>query len=216
MSDTPKADPSIAYENLRRESAALLDLDPAGDLTALQQMQIDLAAIIRMEIDSAQGQQLAGNEIDIGRLSVAVTMLGKLLPQRALEAEAPKPDFPYDARAALAALIEGQVAANEVTEATRVQELEREVSDLRELLARSRAGAAPSAPAVTYVDAGAGDGPSPAPAPMGMDDPLERAKRAESERIRAIASRPRLEEWRPYVGGGYSTGFGIHSIPKDF
>jgi hypothetical protein len=210
--------PALAYERLRSETVRLLGLDPA-EMSLAQDLQVDLLALLRLEVDTLSGRVLAGEAVDLNRLSVAYGMLAKILPPAELKVADAATDQHSDARAAFEALIEGQIAAAEHVEHEETVRLRAEVAELRELLARSRAGAAPPAPAHTsYVDAGAGDGAplSPVSVPMGMDDPNERAKRAESERIRAIATRPRLEEWRPYVGGGYSTGFGIHSIPKDF
>jgi hypothetical protein len=217
-----EADPAAAYGALRASTVALLGLDP-DSLSLTQDLQVDLLSLLRLEVDSLQGKVLAGEAVDLNRLSVAFGMLQKLLPAAELRTDSNPADVPDDARAKLANLIDGLAGATEHEQARVEREetvrLKTEIAELRVELARSRAGAVPSAPGaqyVTYVDAGAGDGPSPTSPPMGMDDPLERAKRAESERIRAIATRPRLEEWRPYVGGGYSTGFGIHSIPKDF
>jgi hypothetical protein len=199
------------YARLRIETCAMLGFSDVGTLTPLQSLKLDLACVLRLELDRAAALQARGEAIDIKALTVAAEALERLL--RPAEVVVAGADQHSDAREALEALMEGQVAANEVTEATRVQELEREVSDLREQLARSRAGAAPSAPAhVTYVDAGAGDGSPPVSVPMGMDDPNERAKRAESERIKAIATTRAYEPWRNY----YETGRGVHSIPRDF
>jgi hypothetical protein len=207
MSDASRPDPAAAYENLRRESAALLGLDPGGNLTALQAMQIDLASIIRMEIDAAQGAQLAGHEVDIGRLSVALGMLTKLLPQKSLEAET---KLGFDgAREELARFLtaraEAIAAAKEREAAVEEHEVDRLRDEVAQLRGEPRSGvtASPAPARVTYLDNAVVDDPSP-PAPL---TPAQSA-----ERIEKIMTRPRNEEWR----NSYGAPFGIHSIPRNF
>jgi DNA-directed RNA polymerase specialized sigma54-like protein len=52
-----------------------------GDLTLTQGLQVDLASVLRLEIDALQGQRLAGQPVDLARLSTAFAMLQNLLPQ---------------------------------------------------------------------------------------------------------------------------------------
>jgi hypothetical protein len=230
MSDAPKADPSVAYQILHRESAALLGINPVGDLTALQAMQIDLVAILRMEIDAAQGAQLAGKEIDIGRLSVCVSMLGKLLPQRALEAEASQQGVADDARERLAHLIDSQAAAV-AHEHARESEIEAEVAadfyrDAMRPPAPARIGP-PSPARVEYIDGAClddRDEPSTSahvPPAVGVAaTPSKRTGEAAGASGAASPSPPAPSsdrEWLSwYRSGAGDTGRGIHSIPKDF
>jgi hypothetical protein len=53
--------------------------------------------------------------------------------------------------------------------------------------------------------------PSPAPSPAPELDPLEEAKKREAAKILAEMTRPRLEEWRPFVGG---LSFGVPRFPR--
>jgi hypothetical protein len=191
----------------KKETAGLLGFTDLDALTATQTLKLDVATSLRLEIDRLQSQQLRGEAADIRTLLAASEMLERLL-LRPAEAVVAGADQFSGAREEFARLIDGLVAANEVTEATHVQELEREVSDLREQLARSRAGAAPPAPSAPTADV----------VPL-RPDPAELAKRAEAERLKAIATAPRDEPWRPFVdASGIRTSshgnFNVHGIPK--
>jgi hypothetical protein len=72
-------DPRAVYEALHRSAAEMFGY--SGDLTLTQGLQVDLASVLRLEIDALQGQRLAGQAIDLARLSTAFLMLQKLLPQ---------------------------------------------------------------------------------------------------------------------------------------
>jgi hypothetical protein len=198
MSDSPKADPSVAYENLRRESCALLGLDPDGAPTPLEQMQTDLTGIVRMTIDAIQGDLLAGREADVGRLATCVALLGKLLPQK-LEAEA-KHDLPSDARERLAQLIDNQATAAAYDDEHRwaeASEVEAEV-EAAAMLPPAPALPGPPVPArATYIDAAVVDPVPPPPTPT----PPQPSSDA---------------EWARWYRSGGDTGRGVHSIPKDF
>ena len=55
--------------------------------------------------------------------------------------------------------------------------------------------------------------PPAAPAPT-LTDPTEQAKLNYAAKIEALMTRPRLEEWRGYVGSSYGTGRNVHGIPR--
>jgi hypothetical protein len=76
MSDDPARD----YEVLRRQTAAMLNLDLA-DLSPADGLRLDLTALLRLSLDSLQGAALAGREVDLSRLQSCFAMLQKLLPQ---------------------------------------------------------------------------------------------------------------------------------------
>jgi hypothetical protein len=192
MSDNPAGtDPSTAYANLRKESAALLGLDPGGSWTALQEMQLDLVSLLRLEVDGMQGQQLAGQPVDLTRLAVAFGMLQKLLPQK-LEAEPAKQDVADDARTKLAGLLDGLSAAAEHEWADACS---RE-SEAAAMSPPAPALPGPPAPArTTYIDHAVVD-PAPPPTPT----PPQQSSDAEWAR------------W--YRSGAGDTGHNVHGIPK--
>jgi hypothetical protein len=196
------------YARLRIETCAMLGFAGVEMLTPLQSLKLDVACVLRLELDRAAALQAKGEAVDIKALTVAAEALERLL--RPAEVVVAGADQHSDAREAFEALMQGLVDANEVTEATRVQELEREVSDLREQLARSRAGAAvPPAPTT----------PSAEIVPL-RPDPAEVAKAREAVRIKAEMTKPRDEPWRPFVdASGIRTShgnFNVHGIPKNW
>ena len=82
------ADPAVAYERLRAETAAMLKLNPDSS-SLVEGLQVDLVSLLRLEVDTLQGQVLAGEQVDLARLVTAHGMLQKMLPERALVAPAP-------------------------------------------------------------------------------------------------------------------------------
>jgi hypothetical protein len=106
-------DPSVAYDRLRAETAEMLKLDVAN-LSLVEGLQLDLVSLLRLQVDELQGAALAGEQVDLDRLSTALAMLQKLLPARALEASAPAPEsrFGPSARERLRALIEKTVLSD--------------------------------------------------------------------------------------------------------
>ena len=84
-------DPATTYERLKIETAEMLNLNVASS-SLLENLQVDLVALLRLEIDTLQGAVLAGESVDLNRLSTALTMLRTLLPAQALVAPAPAPE----------------------------------------------------------------------------------------------------------------------------
>ena len=83
MSDT-----ASTYARLKAETAAMLGLDPAKT-SKTEGLRLDITSLLLLEIDSLQGSILANEQIDLARLSSALTMLQKLLPSEALNAPVP-------------------------------------------------------------------------------------------------------------------------------
>jgi hypothetical protein len=104
------ADPAAAtaYERLKLETAQMLGLNTDSS-SLLENLQVDLVSLLRLQIDDLQGRVLNGEQVDLGRLSTAVAMLQKLLPQ-SLIAPAAGPDF-SGAREELARLFEQRAEA---------------------------------------------------------------------------------------------------------
>jgi hypothetical protein len=109
MSD---ADPAGLYTALRGETAKLLGLDLTS-LSLVEQLQLDLCAMLRLEIDTLQGECLAGHEIDLARLKSAFEMLRQLLPAAAEPAPVASDDDGGDAQRALLEIIQNYDDANE-------------------------------------------------------------------------------------------------------
>jgi hypothetical protein len=107
MSDS---DSAATYERLKAETAGMLNLSVASS-SLLENLQIDLVSLLRLEVDTLQGQVLAGDSVDLKRLETALDMLQKLLPAQALVAPAPAPARRFDgnARERLKAMIEKTV-----------------------------------------------------------------------------------------------------------
>jgi hypothetical protein len=51
----------VTYEALRSQTAEMFGY--VGDLTLTQGLQVDLASVLRLEIDALQGQSLAGQPV---------------------------------------------------------------------------------------------------------------------------------------------------------
>jgi hypothetical protein len=145
------SDPAAAYAALRDETAVMFGYDLAN-LSLTQGLQLDLVSLLRLEVDTMQGQVLAGDTVDLNRLVMAHGMLQKMLPERALVAPAPAPEsrFGPSARERLRRLIETTVLAPPVDDPV---ELERKAELMRreEMAAIVAAGGsiepAPSIPA---------------------------------------------------------------------
>jgi hypothetical protein len=132
-------DPAGLYARLRAETARMLGFDNPASLSLVQGLQLDLTALLRLTLDGLQGQALAGQEIDLGRLQSAFGMLQKLLPAAAAPAPVAPDTEGHAVRARFAELIEGYVTANEATEAAA---LEREEA----IMAAEAAGLPPPSP----------------------------------------------------------------------
>lgn len=78
------------YEKLRADTLRMFGFDDKATISPAQSMSIDLAVVLRSEIDAIQGAQIAGRSIDVGRLSDAIKLLRQLLPQEQSDL---KPDF---------------------------------------------------------------------------------------------------------------------------
>jgi hypothetical protein len=133
-------------------------LNLSTDSTSLiEGLQVDLVALLRLEIDTLQGAVLAGDSVDLGRLASALTMLRSLLPAQALVSAPPAAEtrFGPNARQRLRDLIERTVLAAEV-ENPHEAELRRDIQAREEMAAVIAAGgiveaAAPAPAAPTPV-----------------------------------------------------------------
>jgi hypothetical protein len=59
----------------------------------VENLQVSLVAILRMEVDTLEGQVLAGDTVDLKRLELALGMLRTLLPAQAYDREGCAPAF---------------------------------------------------------------------------------------------------------------------------
>lgn len=192
------------YEQLRAETAQMFAFDPDA-LTMLQTLQIDLVALLRLEIDTLQGTALAGTAPDLARLSVAVGLLQKLTPPRALEAAPPLPPSPDDAVAKLQALV-GALAdqANEemITAAGLKEENDKLKAELESLRSLAAATPTPSPPTPPPTPPSTSRLATTDGAPVGPEPP----KRDNNGRSASVpphylkSGQPR-EEWRDYIDG---------------
>jgi hypothetical protein len=82
------ADPAKSYAALRDETAAMLNLN-ADSASLVENLQVSLVAILRMEVDTLEGQVLSGDSVDLKRLEIALGMLRQLLPAQALVSAPP-------------------------------------------------------------------------------------------------------------------------------
>jgi hypothetical protein len=173
-------DPAAAYERLRTETAAMLRLNLA-DLTLTEGLQLDLVALLRLEIDSLQGAALSGETVDLQRLAAAHGMLQKMLPERALVASAPpaEPRFGPTARQRLRELIERTVLREDPPEV----EAERAWRDEMQAVAGAGGDVAEVAKPAPFLPASEpATAPSPPPPPKPMSD-IERMNAANSKPI---------------------------------
>jgi hypothetical protein len=85
------SDPASTYTRLRAETAAMLGVDTA-DMSKTEGLRLDITSLLLLEIDSLQGSILANEKVDLARLASALTMLQKLLPEKALVAPAAAAD----------------------------------------------------------------------------------------------------------------------------
>jgi hypothetical protein len=146
------SDPAKSYAALRDETAAMLNLN-ADSASLVENLQVSLVAILRMEVDTLEGQVLAGDAADLKRLEIALGMLRQLLPEKSLVASpvaAPETRFGSSHRAKLKELIERTVLAP-VIESPDEIERKRDILAREEMAATVAAGGsieAPSAPAI--------------------------------------------------------------------
>ena len=192
------ADPAAAYERLKIETAGMLRLD-VGSSSLLENLQVDLVALLRLEIDTLQGAVLAGDSVDLGRLASALTMLRSLLPAQALVSAPPPVEtrFGPDHKAKLRRLIEHTLMADDVAEA--------EAERLADVCAREEQAAVAAA---THVEA-AKAAPAPsAPASPSQPPPSQQPAGAVSNQpppprrndgIPAHYLKGPDEPWRPFV-----------------
>jgi hypothetical protein len=107
------ADPAAAtaYERLKVETAEMLGLN-TDSASLMESLQVDLVSLLRLQIDDLQGKVLNGEQVDLARLSTALTMLRQLLPEKALVAPAAGPDF-SGAKEELLRMLDGRIEALE-------------------------------------------------------------------------------------------------------
>jgi hypothetical protein len=106
--------PARTYQVLREETASLLGYSDLDKLTPTESLRLDLTALLRLQIDTLQGQALSGESIDMPTLSSCVGMLQKLLPASVTEAAASH-DF-KGAREELLNILNAQASALEAQE----------------------------------------------------------------------------------------------------
>jgi hypothetical protein len=118
------ADPAVAYEKLKAETAEMLGLATIST-SLLENLQVDLVSLLRLQIDDLQGKVLSGEQVDFDRLSTALTMLRQLLPEKALVSVPPPAEtrFGPDHKAKLRKLIERTVLAGSASDHEREAEL---------------------------------------------------------------------------------------------
>ena len=132
-------DPAAAYEKLKIETAAMFNYDIAN-LSLTQGLQLDLVSLLRLEVDTMQGQVLAGESVDLQRLVAAHGMLQKMLPERALVARAPAATHDFaGAKKELAALLTQRASAIEARELKETARLREQIAQLSEENARLKA-----------------------------------------------------------------------------
>lgn len=205
-------DPAATYERLKIETAQMLNLD-AASLSLVENLQLDLVSLLRLEVDGLQGAVLAGDQVDLARLSTALGMLRQLLPEKALVAPAPAPAARFDgnARERLRRLIETTVLAGEADEAVRMADV-REREEMAACAAAAPDGWKPAGgvarddsdvphPLLVAPAAPASGTPAVAPAspprPQRLESDVERMDRINS--TPALPPRGEPEEWRKHI-----------------
>jgi hypothetical protein len=170
---------------LRVETAQMLNLDIA-DLSLVAGLQLDLVSLLRLEVDGLQGSALAGEQIDLDRLSTALGMLRQLLPERALVSAPPPPPetrFGDQHRKRLRELVERVVLREDPGDPG-------EVERLRDACEREER---------TMADEGAGREPEPVPAAP-MAPPARPQRKAPTYGMRMLSQQLRLR--RPALWSG--------------
>jgi hypothetical protein len=174
------SDPVAAYERLKIETAAMLNLS-TDSASLVENLQVSLVAILRMEVDTLEGQVLAGDSVDLKRLEIALGMLRSLLPAQALVSAPPPAEvrFSGEHQRKLRAMIEKTVLAASATEHADIAE--RQWRDEQQALAAALPdwrwkpapaggdGLAAATPSAAGGDASGGGvlGSSPSRAPAG-------------------------------------------------
>jgi hypothetical protein len=193
-------DHATLHDVLRRSTATMLHYD-VDDLSPIRALRLDLACSLRLEIDRNAALQARGEPADLRALTLAVESLERLLHLAEVTASDGGPRA-GSAKERLRDLIQRVIIdAPAQAEATRVQQLEREVEQLRAELARrgefphvekAPPSAAAAAPAAAAAAATAPEMPT---APRGAVVPL---RAPASDRPPAhYLKQP--EPWRPYV-----------------
>jgi hypothetical protein len=178
-----------------------------ANLSAVEALRLDTACALRLELDRSAAAQARGEGIDIKALTSAAEALERLLHP----AEAPGVKPRTDGRERLKALIEATILAGPAkpsAETARLAELEAEVTRLRAELELARAGGAPPAAAPVAPDTAVSAEVVPLRQPP---SPRTLSPTEVAERIDASMQR-KPEPW----DNSYSTGRGIHSIPRNF
>jgi hypothetical protein len=198
-------DPAAAYRKLRDETASMLGL--GAELSMIENLQVDLLALLRLSVTDLQGAALAGQDIDLDRLSEALSLLLKLLPEAALQAQPVAPPSDGDDGDTLEEFerlltnIREAKAFEEASELDKARaelhkaraEIERITHENEQLKAAAQSASAPASAA-----------PSPqAPAPA---DPKRVVPLHRSEGFRVGEGR---EPWRGYVSEN-----GIHTSAR--
>jgi hypothetical protein len=151
-------DPAATYDALRAETARMLGLDLAADLSPADGLRLDLCALLRLSLDALQGVALSGREVDLSRLQSCYTMLSKLLPQAV---EAPQVRESSAARRRLAELWDAIAEVQDLDRDEKVTALEAEVAQLNQVIAGKDA----TILALGGATVAAASPPPPAPSP---------------------------------------------------
>jgi hypothetical protein len=161
------SDPARDYEALRAETARMLGLDLAADLSPADGLRLDLCALLRLSLDALQGAALAGREVDLGKLQTCYAMLQKLLPQ---SVAAPLLREDHTARRRLAALWDSIAEVQDLDRDEKVTALEAEIAQLNQVIAEKNSTIAALGGAT--VAAAASPAPAPSPTQTSSQPPL--------------------------------------------
>jgi hypothetical protein len=205
------------YSRLRCETLVQLGFD-AATLTPSQEARLAMVCGLKLEADRLAATQLKGLPVD----PKAILVVGEALEEALRRPEASSPSRPRsEARERLKALIDATILAgpptDEPDEPTR-SELEAEIERLREelalalALALAQAGAVPAAAMPSADIVPLRPAPAPTPSQPAPPDAQSKAQLAYSERLQKTMTRSGTPDWQQ----SFSTGRGIHDIPRGF
>jgi hypothetical protein len=98
-------DPQRAYERLQRETAQMLGFG-AEPSSGLKGLTVDAISLLRLEISDLAGAAVSGASVDLDRLTTALALLSRLLPEAALQAQPQLVEEELTEREASAAMLE--------------------------------------------------------------------------------------------------------------
>jgi hypothetical protein len=196
------------FQRARTEASRLLGFTNAENLSAADNLKVDLVTSLRAVVDDASASVLEGNQTDLGKLVVAVEHLTKLLPQNQEPASRGA-----DPRAHMWAVYSEMRRRGELAEpmstyegrGRRIAELEAENKSLRAALG-SGSTASITPPTCDIVPPGERAECDPGPRP-GPDDPPRRSSQVIEGKVNptpAATPAPAYDYnkergWRDYV-----------------